>query len=265
MQSLDDIIATEPHAIRAVFISDIHLSKQTSKLMLGFLALIARLNTLPKLQHLYILGDWLDAWAGDDDYLNSPDEHWLHPAIMALKLLSARTHIHLIHGNRDFAIRQDLCHAFGGVLIDEPHRLVLDPRIRLEHGDALCSDDVSYQKFRRIIRHPLTLKLLFALPLSMRKKIAGDIKTSSQSKKQQKPSILMDVNDTAVAHALQQHDALIHGHTHRSAMHQYTDNKKRLVLGDWRYEHHQCSAVIGLYLSAHGTSKVSLVKFNHHI
>lgn len=55
----------------------------------------------------------------------------------------------------------------------------------------------------------------------------------------------MDVNEHAVKQALQKADILMHGHTHRPAIHQIGD-KKRLVLGDWRIRDNQVLAEICL-------------------
>lgn len=48
----------------------------------------------------------------------------------------------------------------------------------------------------------------------------------------------MDVNEQAVADVLSKHDILLHGHTHRPAVHEYANHKKRIVLGDWREDNH---------------------------
>ncbi|MFC0819491.1 UDP-2,3-diacylglucosamine diphosphatase [Moraxella marmotae] len=253
MPSCDYLFTTKPSEIQAAFVSDLHLSADTPRLTQAFIALINDLCQLPNLASLYILGDWLDAWLGDDTYLNlNPTDqaaHWLHPVITALKRLSDKqVQIFVMHGNRDFAIGQGLCRLFGGALIDEPFVLTTtSQRIRLEHGDALCTDDVAYQRYRAVIRHPVVRFLLAKLPLAFRQKLAGNIKNKSKADKAQKTTAIMDANADAIKAALTGYDVLLHGHTHRPAVHHdvVDAGKTRIVLGDWRDDGQKVQAEIG--------------------
>lgn len=254
MHSVDDFLYKKPSEIQAVFVSDLHLSADTPRLTQAFIKLIQHLQQLPNLSELYLLGDWLDGWLGDDDYLDTADKttHWLHPVITALQKLKG-VQIFVMHGNRDFAISQKLCNSFNGVLLDEPFFLKTPTaRIRLEHGDALCTDDVAYQRYRAIIRNPIVKFLLLNMPLSFRQKLANNIKTQATTQKHSKSTTIMDVNDQAVQTALHDCDILLHGHTHRPASHQY-GQKTRMVLGDWQdqtYQHNRCvHAVIALLVN----------------
>lgn len=253
MHSTEYFFTKQPSEIQAVFVSDLHLSAHTPKLAAAFIRLIEDLCHLPNLNSLYILGDWLDAWIGDDAYLSldkqTKDTHWLTPIIKALKKLSdKKVQILVMHGNRDFALSDKLTKLFGGAIIAEPFYInTPQARIRLEHGDALCTDDVKYQQYRAIIRHPLMRYLLLKLPLSIREKLGKDIKDKSKNDKSQKPATIMDVNHDTVQKSLTDCDILLHGHTHRPAVH-LLDNKTRLVLGDWRYDDRQVMAEIGLLI-----------------
>ena len=109
------------------------------------------------------------------------------------------------------------------------------------HGDTLCTDDVSYQNYRRKVRNPLIQKLLLMLSVNQRLKIAKRLRSKSKSSTQEKPEDIMDVNQQTVEQIMQKYNVnyLIHGHTHRPAKHEFTTNGanyKRIVLGDW-YEH----------------------------
>lgn len=268
MQHFDHLLTTRPHDIRMIFIADLHLSADTTALNLAFLALLKDLSALPKLDKLFILGDWLDGWIGDDDYLSLDDtkrqKHFLTPILHALKKLSLKTQIYLMHGNRDFAIRQQLCDELGGVLIAEPYFLNLDKTYRLEHGDRLCTDDKAYQRYRKIIQNPIISWLLLKQPLAKRRKLAEKIKTQSKQGKSQKSAHIMDANEHAITHALASCDVLIHGHTHRPHWHTH-QNKTRLVLGDWRCDDKQVTAVIGaLIMPQHSStnSEMALCQFS---
>lgn len=239
-----------PPNTQIVFVADLHLSADTCHLNVAFCHFITELIQLPCLSALYVLGDWLDGWIGDDDYLSLSDDekarHWLTPIIEKLKTLSKKSTIYIMHGNRDFAIRQTLCNAFGGRLIKEPFYLNHQHiSYRLEHGDALCTDDKKYQRYRKIIRHRLILWLLLKQPLHKRRQLALRIKHKAHQDKSQKSSRIMDTNPQAVADAFNTCDILVHGHTHRPNVHQLND-KIRFVLGDWQDNFGQVSAMIGV-------------------
>ncbi|KRG35561.1 UDP-2,3-diacylglucosamine diphosphatase [Psychrobacter sp. P11G3] len=256
MQSFDHLITTRPHQVRQVLISDLHLSPQEPALVQAFLALLDDCLALPALKHLFILGDWFEVWLGDDTYLSlSEDEkiaHWLTPLIAKLKQLRINgCEILVMHGNRDFLLGQPFCNLFGGELIYEPYTLAVGAQnYRLEHGDALCTDDKKYQFFRKIMRNRLTQWYLLNKSLEKRLAIADNMRKKSQQNNANKAAHIMDVNDKAVRQAITTSDALLHGHTHRPDIHQATADKKRYVLGDWRLlnkdtRQPKVSAVIG--------------------
>jgi UDP-2,3-diacylglucosamine hydrolase len=193
-----------------LFIADLHLSPEHPRLVRGFLALLEQYKT--QNTQLYILGDWFNAWIGDD--FTAP---WLDEIIAALKDFTALgNQIYFQVGNRDFALGQKFLDKFHGQLLQDVDYLHIgNYKIRLEHGDLLCTDDVSYQKFRKVIRNPLLLGFLKSLPLSIRQKIANGFRKKSTETKQVKSYDIMDVNAEAVEKALEQADLLIHGHTHR--------------------------------------------------
>lgn len=212
-----------------LFIADLHLSPDHPRLVRGFLDLLDAYQN--KHTQLYILGDWFNAWIGDD--YTAP---WLDEVVAHLKQFSqaAGNHIYFIVGNRDFALGQKFLDQFSGQLLPDVYTLHIgSQRVRLEHGDALCTDDVSYQKFRKIIRNPIILAILKKTPLAFRQKLAEGFRKKSQQANQVKSYDVMDVNADAVAQALQRSDVLIHGHTHRPNIHN-EHGKPRIVLGDWR-------------------------------
>lgn len=218
------------------FISDLHLSParpDITALFLEFLATDARRSAA-----LYILGDLFDAWLGDDD--NSDFAAQIKQGLKQLTKLGVP--VYFMAGNRDFLVGEDFADATGVVILPEGHQLNLyGQRILLLHGDSLCTADKSYQRFRGIIRHPWVTTLLTSLPLRWRMRIAEKLR--AKSKTQQPLSAqqlqIMDVTDSAVRQAFadSQVDMIIHGHTHRPAVHELTlaDDRQvqRVVLGDW--------------------------------
>ena len=240
MQNFNHLITTRPHEVRQVLISDLHLSPEEPALVQAFLALLDDCLALPALKRLFILGDWFEVWLGDDFYLSLSEEqrqtHWLTPLIVTLKKLHvAGCEILVMHGNRDFLLGQPFCNLFGGELIYEPYNLTVgQQKYRLEHGDALCTDDKKYQFFRKIMRNRLTQWYLLNKSLEKRLAIADNMRQKSQRNNANKAAHIMDVNEAAVNKAIYHFDALLHGHTHRHEIHQSNEGKTRYVLGDWR-------------------------------
>lgn len=247
MQTFDDLVAYQAESIDTVLISDLHLNPcEPAQLEQAFLVFLDTLLTLPNLRQFFILGDWFDAWLGDDVAKTDLMQPWLGLMVKKLNQLTQNgCQIHIMHGNRDFLMGQKFCECFGAKLISEPFYLSLNGQtIRLEHGDGLCTDDKAYQRFRRVIQHPLTKKLLLALPIQKRQQIAQNLRQKSRTDNAKKSMLIMDVNEQAVKQALANADTLIHGHTHRPAVHTIGD-KKRLVLGDWRVDENGVNVVIG--------------------
>lgn len=217
-----------------LFISDLHLQAsrpETTRAFLDFLTGPAR-----KAESLWILGDLFEFWVGDDDLIDP-----FHASIAdALAALSATgVEIRIIVGNRDFLLGKTFAKRSGAQLIAEPAVIHFgEQRIVLVHGDAQCTDDIAYQRFRRRIRSPFTRTVLRCLPLSLRRTLACRIRQSSESSRQDKAPRLMDVNPAAIEALFRTTDAgvMIHGHTHRPAHHTHTVDgrqRQRWVLSDW--------------------------------
>lgn len=218
------------------FLSDLHLSParpDISALAFDFFRTTAR-----HADAVYILGDLVDAWIGDDD--TSEFARTLQQELRALTVSGVPTFF--IAGNRDFLIGPAFAQQTGITLLAEGTVIDLygKPTLLL-HGDSLCTDDVSYQRFRRIIRHSWVRKTLLALPLAVRLWIARKLRANSNSQQPltaQQLSI-MDVNEDAVlqAFATARVNRMIHGHTHRPAIHHHQlpngNAAERIVLGDW--------------------------------
>ena len=211
-----------------LFISDLHLSPDHPRLIRGFLALMTEYQN--KNTQLYILGDWFNAWIGDD--YTAP---WLDEIVSALQVFAAAgNQVYFQVGNRDFALGLKFLNQFNGILLPNVYTLEIDhKKFRLEHSDALCTDDIGYQRFRKVIRNPILLGFLKRTPLSFRQKLANGFRKKSSETTQLKSYDIMDVNTQAVESVITPVDYLIHGHTHRPDIH-HVLNKQRIVLGDWR-------------------------------
>jgi UDP-2,3-diacylglucosamine hydrolase len=224
-----------------LFISDLHLCISRPAITELFIEFLQ--TTAVKTQALYILGDLFEYWAGDDD-LNDPHHRNI---IAALKTLSTSgTHIFFMHGNRDFLLGPDFAEAAGITLLADPTLLKLyGKRVLLSHGDALCTDDTAYQEFRSQARSPALQQAFLDQPLTARKAQIEALRLRSEQETSQKSMHIMDVNAEAVRQLIRAHnypELMIHGHTHRPALHRLEFDGhvcQRWVLGDW-YEQGSC-------------------------
>jgi UDP-2,3-diacylglucosamine hydrolase len=214
----------------AFFVSDVHLSNalpHTTECFLSFLHTHA-INA----EHVYLLGDLFEYWAGDDDCEDSFNQR----IIKAFRELSdIGVKLFWIAGNRDFLVGENFAKKTGVQLLPDPSQIHLaGHHFIISHGDALCTDDTSYMTFRAMVRQPEWQSVFLSRPLAERKAIIFNMRKASNAEQQNKSMEIMDVNLHAVNALLQQYpsSALIHGHTHRNATHQ-EEYGMRYVLPDW--------------------------------
>lgn len=235
--------------------SDMHLSPQapaTTRAFLEFLDHAARQADV-----LFLPGDIFDAWIGDDCALHTPPE-WLATVLDALLHAAQHTRLYIGRGNRDFLMGPALAQRIGAQLLPDRVRLQTDiGPVLLSHGDEYCTDDVSYQRFRRVVRNPLVQRLFLSLSLRMRRAIANWARRRSQHGNRYKPMEIMDVSPVSVQAALRESDCsiMVHGHTHRPAIHHYIIDGRacqRIVLPDWDYDHGRPSRGGWLVIDSNG-------------
>lgn len=220
-----------PHTL---FISDLHLCPTRPRINQLFERFVKEIA--PGADALYILGDFFEYWAGDDD-LADPFHTWVTSLLAELANTGVR--IAIMHGNRDFLLGEPFMRAANASFIADPTTLDLyGTRTLLMHGDTLCTDDVEYQKFRLMVRAPQYQQGVLAKPLAERKAMIAALRQKSEAEKAGKSEAIMDVNPDAVADALRGngYPRLIHGHTHRPGHHTHeVDGKlcERWVLPDW--------------------------------
>jgi UDP-2,3-diacylglucosamine hydrolase len=230
--AVDDIALGDP-----VFISDLHLSASHRLTLDTFLRFLGQLA--PNHRELVVLGDLFEYWAGDDD-LSDPFAQDVAGALQGLAARGAR--VFLMHGNRDLLLGSAFARAAGATLLVDPTvATVGDRRVLLSHGDAYCTRDEDYQRFRRQARDPVQQQAFLAQPLAARKMMIGQVRAHSEAGKQMKAADIMDVTPAAIETALRAAGVtcMIHGHTHRPAQHGFLLDKQpaqRIVLPDWDYE-----------------------------
>lgn len=217
-----------------LLISDLHLDDARPEAT-GWLHTLLR-GPARSADALYILGDLFDFWIGDDVISQTA-----RAAAAELEALAASgVPCHFQHGNRDFLVGRDYAERAGLRVLGE--QVVLDlygtPTLLL-HGDTLCTDDVEYQAFRRQVRAPAFQAMFLAKSAEQRFELAQQARDASQRHTGKTAMAIMDVNDAAVRDAFLAHgvERMIHGHTHRPAVHRHPLGGERVgerfVLADW--------------------------------
>jgi UDP-2,3-diacylglucosamine hydrolase len=214
----------------ALFVSDVHLQPGLPRTTRAFMDFLCR--HAPHARQLYLLGDMFEYWAGDDDR----GDPYNAAVIDALRAVSdSGVEVFWIAGNRDFLVGPAFAQAAGLQLLEEPHLIHLAGRdIVLVHGDAQCTDDAGYMAFRAQVRQTQWQTEFLALPLAQRKAIIEGMRSGSREAQRDKP--YTDVNPQAIDSLFESSGAsvMIHGHTHRPAMHSHRDGIcVRHVLPDW--------------------------------
>jgi UDP-2,3-diacylglucosamine hydrolase len=234
------LTATSSTPARYLFVSDVHLDAAAPEAQRQFLEFLrthvaSPSATVADARALYILGDLFESWVGDDD---GGDER---SAVLAAlrELTGSGVACFLLHGNRDFLIGEDFCRQTGCQLLPDPVITEVDgERVLLTHGDAFCTDDHAYQELRSIVRTPAWQRRFLSLPLSDRQLLANEARAGSRAHTARTIPKIMDVNAAAVTAAFKAARVrrIIHGHTHRPAVHDALvegQPVQRIVLGAW--------------------------------
>ncbi|MEE9352622.1 MAG: UDP-2,3-diacylglucosamine diphosphatase [Thiotrichaceae bacterium] len=219
------------------FISDLHLDPSRPEI---FTLLHEFLDDIEhQAEALYILGDLFEFWVGDD-ITNSPLGLPFMPVLEHLKRLSdSGIKLYFIQGNRDFLVRDTFINLIGATLL--PDTQVIDlygtPTLIL-HGDTLCIDDKNYQRMRTLFRIKFIQSLYLSLSIKNRVNRAQGVRKVTSKQVQEKRYEILGVNQQAVETAMRENNVtqMIHGHTHRPAIHEFDlegEKAQRMVLGDW--------------------------------
>ena len=211
-----------------LFISDLHLSEATPEIEAALNNLLERETDL---DGLVILGDFFEAWVGDDD------DSSLAQRVRSLlsKCSSGGCELMIARGNRDFMLGEQFARDTGATLLgDETVIDVAGTPTLLLHGDTLCTDDIDYQQFRSLVHDAAWRAEMMAKPLDERRALARQLRAMSVDAASNKPEDIMDVNSDTVRERLSAAgvERMIHGHTHRPNRHPI-GRGERIVLGDW--------------------------------
>lgn len=223
-----------PPEWRAIdFIADLHLQAADEATFSAWRHYLAQTDA----DAVVILGDLFEVWSGDDLLRDSATFEARCAGV--LQQATQRVAVYFMHGNRDFLIGEDFQQHCRTRLLADP--TVLDfggQRWLLTHGDALCLADTEYLQFRRQVRSPEWQRAFLARPLAQRQALARDIRQQSEARKHGSTVYAdVDAGEARSWLAAARADTMIHGHTHRPAVHDLGPGLRRWVLSDW-----DCSA-----------------------
>ena len=219
---------------RTLFISDLHLSPERPdklRLFAQFLRGPAR-----RADAVYILGDLFEQfWVGNDD--RTPPNAEITAELR--DCTAAGAEVYFIRGNRELMLDAGFRDLTGCRVL--PDCSVIDlygSRALLMHGDVLCSRDWQYQLYRRIVESAPVRSLFLHLPYRTRVRIAHGLRPHMRRSTGKKADYIIDADPATVARRMRAHGVaeLIHGHTHRPGIHDFTPDgrpARRIVLGDW--------------------------------
>lgn len=219
-----------------VFISDLHLNGAQPATRAAFGRFLR--EVAPQFSELVILGDLFEYWAGDDD-----DDAVGREVAGALRALADDgRRVFVMHGNRDLLLGREFCAAAGATLLADPSVATIGgDAVLLAHGDAWCTQDLEYMRFRAQARQPAVQAQFLAQPLAARRALLDQARAVSKAGKAMKALEIMDVTPAEVEAALRRAGLtrLIHGHTHRPAIHRFVLDgapAERWVLPDWDFD-----------------------------
>ena len=130
--------------LTSLIFSDLHLT-YVEEDKIDFFANFCK-KYASKADQIFILGDLFNSWIGDDVSLIS-----YKAIIEILKDLTKTTNVFVMAGNRDFLLSKQFELESGCEIINEPFELEHNSKkFLLIHGDSLCTDDVCYQKLKRV-------------------------------------------------------------------------------------------------------------------
>lgn len=218
----------------ALFISDLHLDPEHPEILGQFLDFLR--DEAMGAESFYILGDLFESWIGDDD----TDREKKKITQSLAKVSASGVPSYFMRGNRDFLIGEQFADQTGFRILEDP-AVVLDlygTMVLVMHGDTLCTDDVSYQQFRAMVRNPAWQRTFLSKPLEARRAMATMARERSEAHTRNSASEIMDVNQETVEKTMQEYgvSTLLHGHTHRPNVHHFDvdgEPMTRIVLGDW--------------------------------
>ncbi len=212
------------------FISDLHLQAEEPATFEAWRSYMASTRA----NAVFILGDLFEVWVGDDS-LKQPG--FASDCAAVIHAATRHVPVFVMHGNRDFLLGDGLLRSCGVTLLSDPTVLgFAGQRWLLTHGDALCTGDANYMRFREQVRSAQWQEEFLARPLGERQAIGREMRAQSEARKRDLGQVdYGQVDDASVLAWLDATDSrvMIHGHTHLPHDHAVEGGRMRIVLSDW--------------------------------
>jgi UDP-2,3-diacylglucosamine hydrolase len=244
-------VLVHPAWRHADFISDIHLHPEAPATANAFIQYCHSSTAAA----VFILGDLFEVWIGDDDLnLASPhaypdnacDPRFEWRIVNALQQLRSRAAVYIMRGNRDFLLGTQFFRITGCQPLADPCTLISGTtRVLLSHGDAWCTEDHDYLRFRETARTQEWQHHFLALSRDERRTLASELRAHSAAKQAALlQHIDVDLKTIATNAYRESASVVIHGHTHRPESAPIaiasTDPLRTLcmrhVLPDWHFD-----------------------------
>ena len=213
------------------FLSDLHLAESTPRVFDAWAAHLRHTDA----DAIFILGDLFEVWIGDD----MAERGFEARCVEVLTAAAAERTVGFMAGNRDFLVGDALLEASGVIRLADPTVVVaFGERVLLSHGDALCIDDLAYQRYRAVVRRPGLQRTFSALPFAARRAIGSALRRRSGRREPREHGSFVDVDDEAALGWMgaARTPTLVHGHTHAPASHDLAHGAVRHVLSDWELD-----------------------------
>lgn len=184
---------------------------------------------------VYHIGDLFDYWVGP----RQAKLPGFADVVDRIARLAERVPVHVLVGNRDFAMGPEIGD-IPGVTLHRGDTTVEWPggKALLTHGDLLLENDRAYQRMRCVIRNPVLRSSLRAMPLAVSLRLAGALREKSQDAVAAKPRAAFQISWPLVRSLFRQgdHDLIVAGHIHRPTRYEgpMAGRVRRfLTLGAW--------------------------------
>jgi UDP-2,3-diacylglucosamine hydrolase len=215
------------------FISDAHLGEHGHLLevrkeerLIAFLQHIAT-----DAEVLYVVGDLFDFWF---EYKHAvPAKH--HRVLHRLaQLIAGGTRVVYVAGNHDFWLGDFFVREVGMEISREPLAVEHQGRrLYIAHGDGMAQKDRGYRLLKKILRHPLNVRLYRLIHPDVGIPLARLASASSRAYTDQKALGMVAEYERAAKKLLSQDfDAVILGHSHYPVLRRQ-EEKIYLNIGDW--------------------------------
>ncbi len=249
---MHDTFAAPAHWRAIDFISDLHLAENTPRVFEAWAAHLRHTRA----EAVFILGDLFEVWIGDD----MAEQGFEARCVAVLTAAAKERTIAFMPGNRDFLVGDAMLESSGVMrLVDPTLILAFDDRVLVSHGDALCLDDVGYQRFRAVVRRPVVQRAFAALPILIRRSVGNVMRSKGDRRRARSEADFVDVDPAAALQWMRSAGAatLVHGHTHAPASHALGHGVVRHVLSDWEIDDRAPPRAEVLRWQASGFSRIA--------